>query len=390
MKNIDIVRVSKKHSSRQSQPFNKSKLAKKRKTKIGFALGYGLFEGLRSVFDGSIFAFSFLRNIFSIKPLIFILIPLVYFEIKYLFVLMPDEILSSLKSFLTPQNTFQFVAIGLGVLLLIIISWLLDTILVSGLLRYKYQKIDHRHAKASKSIDDIFKFSGGASLSKLINLTFFIFSFFLFVSLFYFGYILGYGSFSMQITLFLIILFIGVIYYAIYLKFRFTMQNSSAISLGIGKNKLLISIKQSFLSPLRSFCQGLVWLFVLLISISLSSFFAYLLINKLLENELINLSIIALALYSFLIYLIWTIWTAFSIGYWSSITNYEKHISKINFHVDREGDYFGFWIIIIILLIILVIYFVVSFMFSAQLSEFLAKAWEILPDSVKINVPKPN
>jgi uncharacterized membrane protein len=78
------------------------------------------------------------------------------------------------------------------------------------------------------------------------------------------------------------------------------------------------------------------------------------------------------------------------VGYWASLTNYEKHMSKIGFHIDREGDYFGFWIIIIAVLVVLVLYFVVSFMFSAQISEFLTNAWNALPDSFKLNIPKPN
>jgi len=390
MKNIDIVKVSKKPSNKEAQRTKKPKLAKKSKKKIGFALGYGIFEGLRSVFDGSIFAFSFLRNAFSLKPLLFILVPLIYFEIKYLFVLKPDEILTSLKSFLTPQNTFQFVAIGLVALLLIIISWLLDTIIVSGLYRYKFQKIDYRPAKATASIDDMVKFSGGASISKVIKAVFFIISFILFGALFYLGYILGYGSLSTQITLFFIISIFVLVYYSIYLKFRFTMQNSSAISLGLGSNKFITSLKQSFSHPLRSFCQGIVWLFTLLISVSLSGLFTYLLIRNLTANDSIGINVASLTIFTFVIYATWSIWNTFTVGYWASLTNYEKHMSKIGFHIDREGDYFGFWIIIIAVLVVLVLYFVVSFMFSAQISEFLTEAWSILPDTIKINVPKPN
>ena len=393
MRNIDIVKISKNHKPKKTKqiyrvPRQDKKSIRTKKLTIG--LGFGLFNGIKTIFNSSIFMFSFLRNLFSYKPLFFIFIPLVYFELRYLLVLKPDQILSSIKSILTPQNTFQFVAYGLAIIVLLILSWLFDTFVVSALMRYNFQKIDHRKSTALRNINEALKNTGTMVLAKIQRKLVFIFCFIMFCLLIYCSFILGYGSLTNQITLYILSSIFIVIIYALYVKFRFTLQASSAIGLDSQKKKFTISLGQAFRHPVRSFLQSFLWILIFVIITLLCSYLAYSLINLLINSESVATNIGYLSIYSALIYILWSCWTAFSVGYWSSLENYEKHMTRLSFYADHDSDYFAFWILVIIILIALITYFAISFIFSSEISEFLVSIWNSLPDTVKINIPKPN
>lgn len=393
MKSIDIIKISKSPKPKKpKQIYHVPRQDKKklRSKKLSMGLGLGLFNGIKTVFDSSVFMFSILRGLFSYKPLIFIIAPLIYFELRYLLVLKPDQILSSIKSILTPQNTFQFVAFGLAIIVLLILSWLFDTFIVSALMRYNFQKIDHRKSTAIRNINETVKNTGTMVLAKIQRKFVFIFLILSFVLLIYCSFILGYGSLTNQITFYILSSAFFVIIYTFYIKFRFTLQASSAIGLSNQKKKFSNSLAHTFKHPLRSFFQSLLWILILFLIILISSYMAYLLINLLISSEAVVANIFYLSTYSVLIYILWSCWTAFNVGYWSFIENYEKHMTRFSFYADRDNDYFAFWILVIIILIILITYFAISFVFASEISEFLVIIWNSLPETVKINVPKPN
>ena len=176
MKNIDIVKAGKNseqnskkdhiyHVPRDVKPKIKSKPKKIKPSGLG--VWFALKSGLSSIFSSDIFLPALLRNIFSLRTTILVLIPIIYFQIKYFIVLKPDQVLSRLKSFISPQNTFQFVGLGLVVLVAIILSWLADTIILPALYRYKYQKIDNRPVKIFNSLKESLRNMGSFSANKI-------------------------------------------------------------------------------------------------------------------------------------------------------------------------------------------------------------------------------
>lgn len=397
MKNIDIVKVDKKNSkSKEEAIYRAPKSLKnqnnrpKRQKNIGLGIGFAIKSSILSVFDSGIFLASFIRNIFSIRTIFFIAIPIIYFQLKYIIVLKPDQLLDRLKSFISPQNTFQFVGFGLAFLIIVILSWLADTILMPGLYRYRYQKIDSRPTKVSIAIKESIRNIGGISLNKLIKALIFIGFFLLLVLSIYLMYVVGYGSLKSQFSLYITVLMVFSFIYLIYVKFRFYMQTSYSIALGSSQNKLLISSKQSFMRPLRSIAQSFIWSGVLLAVITISLGLVFLESQILYNTESISLNILYLSIITTSLYLLWSSWTAFQVGYWSGLVNYERALSHVHFQADEESGYFGLWILIIVIMIIIAVYFFVSLVLSSQLSDILVGIWDKLPDSIKINIPKPN
>ncbi len=397
MKNIDIVKVNKKNSkSKEEAIYRAPKSLKnqnnrpKRQKNIGLGIGFAFKSSILSVFDSGIFLASFIRNIFSIRTIFFIAIPIIYFQLKYIIVLKPDQLLDRLKSFISPQNTFQFVGFGLAFLIIVILSWLADTILMPGLYRYRYQKIDSRPTKVSIAVKESIRNVGGISLNKLIKALIFIGFFLLLVLSIYLMYVVGYGSLKRQFSLYITVLMVFSFIYLIYVKFRFYMQTSYSIALGSSQNKLLISSKQSFMRPLRSIAQSFIWLGALLAVITISLGLVFLESQILYNTESISLNILYLSIITTSLYLLWSSWTAFQVGYWSGLVNYERALSHVHFQADEESGYFGLWILIIVIMIIIAVYFFVSLVLSSQLSDILVGIWDKLPDSIKINIPKPN
>ena len=399
MKNIDIVKVGKNSSANKNNqdsiyrvprsPKNKPKPRKARSKRIGLGIGFIAKQTIGGMFDGDIFLASLIRNIFSIRTILFVLIPIWYFQLQYLFVLKPDQLLSRLKSFISPQNTFQFVGLGLAILILIILSWLADTILVPAIYRYKYQKIDGRKAKMLNTFKESIRNSAAISANKLYKFITIAIIAGLFIASLYFMYIIGYGSVRSQLWLSVPVVLIFSFIILIYSKFRLYMQASVSVGLSSEQGKYRISFKQAFLKPLRSIQQMSLWLVFFLLAIFASLAVLYLEIQVLAAGLPAIKVALFMAILMTSIYLIWTFWTSFQSSFGVAMLNYERSITKLHFQIDEDSGYFGFFIIIILLLIVIAIYFAVSFALSTQISDILVSIWEKLPDSVKVNLPKP-
>jgi hypothetical protein len=398
MKNIDIVKVKKKQTNRETDRTiyrvpKKDETAKKLSPKqknIGLGLIFALNNSLSSVLDSEIFLVSFLRNLLSLRTVFFAVVPIVYFQLKYILILNPDQILVNLKSTLSPQNTFYFVGVGLVLVLLVIASWLADTIILSAIYRYKYQKIDSRSTRISGSIADILKDIGAVSLNKLAKTTIFIGIIILFSLSIYSMYIVGYGELKNQITLYILVSAVFSLLYLLFTKFRFYLQASVAVGMSSKPNKLIASATQSFLRPARSLAHSAVWLVGLLFFIAISFGLSYLEVMVLNSTESFSLNVLYLSLITTSIYLLWTAWTALQAGFWAGLVNYEKSTSHIYFQSDEDGGYLGLWVLAVVLLLVVAMYFAISFAFSSEISSVLSQIWDKLPDTIKINIPKPN
>ena len=399
MKNIDIVKAGKNseqnskkdhiyHVPRDVKPKIKSKPKKIKPSGLG--VWFALKSGLSSIFSSDIFLPALLRNIFSLRTTILVLIPIIYFQIKYFIVLKPDQVLSRLKSFISPQNTFQFVGLGLVVLVAIILSWLADTIILPALYRYKYQKIDNRPVKIFNSLKESLRNMGSFSANKIYKCIIAVIIFMILIAFMYFVYILGYGSLKSQLWLSVPVLVVFGLIFLIYAKFRLCMQAFAAVGLNSDQNKFGLAFKQSFLRPLYSIQQGFVWLIALLFPISASVMIVLAETSILNSGRSIGVTILYLSFLTTLIYMVWSAWTSFQVGFTSALANYERPLSKLHFQVDDENGYFGFWIVVIMILITIAIYFAVSFAFSSQISDILVGIWEKLPDTIRVNIPKPN
>jgi hypothetical protein len=108
------------------------------------------------------------------------------------------------------------------------------------------------------------------------------------------------------------------------------------------------------------------------------------------STESFSLNVLYLSLITTSIYLLWTAWTALQGGFWAGLVNYEKSTSHIYFQSDEDGGYLGLWVLAVVLLLVVAMYFAISFAFSSEISSVLSQIWDKLPDTIKINIPKPN
>jgi hypothetical protein len=407
-RNIDIARVRKKgtikaaHQSDkrikniykvdkevQSKEPKKNKIAikKSHKSRNGYLIA--LSQSIKSVFSSDIFGFSLLRNILSLRVIVFALMPFAYIQLKYLLVLKPDEILSRIRSIVSPDNTFQFMMWGLALLLLIILSWLADSLLLPSMYRFNYQKLDRRGVSVGSSIVDILNNFLTTVSAKIVRLIMAIFGVMLFAELVYASYVIGYGSISNQVygvVMVSIVFGLLVLFYEI---FRHWGGVITSVELYDSVDKYKRVSAETLLRPLSSIGYGLSWAVGLFFTISLSILIVIAEVY-LLRSTLAGInSILLLAAATTSLYLLWTIWTASSVGFWTSIVHSRSTEAKIRFGSAKDGSLVGFGIVIIIIMLIIGGYLILAFLFSTQVSELLLGLWRKLPDSVRLNLSKP-
>lgn len=350
---------------------------------------FALSQSVRSLFSSDIFGFSLLRNIFSLRVIIIALMPFFYIQLKYLLVLKPDEILSKVKSIVSPDNTFQFMMWGLALLVLFILSWLADSILLPSMYRYNYQKLDRRGVNVGSSIGDILNNFLTTVSAKLIRLIIVISGFIILAALIYFSYVLGYGSISNQVYGVLIIFSVFGVLALIYESFHHWGGVITSVELYDSVDKYRRVSSQTLLRPLSSIGYGLSWAIGLILTLTLSVLIVIAEVY-LLRSPLVGInSVLLLAAATTCLYLLWSTWTASNVGYWTSIVHSRSAESKIRFGSAKEGSLVGLGIVIIIIMLIIGGYLILAFLFSTQVSEILLNFWRKLPENVRLNLSKP-
>ena len=124
-RNLDIARVSKssRGHSRDHQPQHQPHHHQPVPRRMGYWKMIG--KSWRAVFDSNIFQMALLRNLLSVRAILFIVLPAVYFQLRYMLVLKPDQILAKFKNYASPQNTTTLILIGGLVLGFILVSFII-------------------------------------------------------------------------------------------------------------------------------------------------------------------------------------------------------------------------------------------------------------------------
>ena len=399
-RNIDIARVNKVKTTSpassslrpkpkaHSKPQPKAKPASRSKAKIAYLSL--IWSSIAAVFRSDIFMLSFLRNLLSMRVLLFAILPLVYFQLRYMLILKPDQILVNLKSFVAPSNTFQFITWLAAGCLLALVSWLADTIIYPALVRIRYQQLDDRKPLTKKALSDSLKGIIPNSLQKLTKSALALVLIAIALAGYYAMYIFGYGDLRLQIWLYVGFSLAVLVVFCIYVSFRFWLQAATAIGSNQGKSKLVISAKQVVLHPGSAIWHGFNWLIGLAIFVAASLAMVWAEIYLLLKVQSVTLNILLLAVFTTALYLLWTIWSSSQIGYWSYIMHFQRHIVKLAFSSEDESGYIGFWIVIIAVLLVFGLFLAICIAYSGDFSALLGSIWTKLPDTIKVNLPRPN
>jgi hypothetical protein len=404
-RNIDITKVRKKGSINVTQKPKESisgvykvvepnkekpkikikKIPKKSKPTYTAALK----ESFLSILNIDIFGLSLLRNIFSLRVIFFVLLPFAYIQLKYLLVLKPDQLLANFRSVVSPDNTFDFLIWGLFILVICIISWLADSALLPTMYRYKYQKLDGRKVNIGRSFLDIINNFLTVISAKFVRFIQAILGVLILILILYAVYLLGYGSLKLQLTWLTVLSLVLFVVLMVFCNFKYWLNIVTAVELYDSEKKYKRIIKNTLLRPFSSFGHGVSWLFGLALTITLSLAAAILEINILITAPIDLSTVLYLAGLTTLIYLVWSIWTASGVGYWTSIVHARREEARVRFGSAQDGSIFGFIIVLVILILLIGGYLLIAFLFSTQISEALLSIWSKLPQSLKFNLSKP-
>lgn len=408
-RNIDIKKVPKVRATKQSNPGldikmrtkpapmvkpkaeSKNVSPKPKQRTKDHRVGYFAVQASawRAVATADIFQFSFVRNLFSLRVLFFAVLPIFIYQLRYILVLKPDELLNNLKSGLGAESTSGIIAFGMALLTLAIVSWLADTLITPAILRYRYQQLDKRRVSIGRTLRE----SSSVVLHNVWQKTvktavFIIMVLALFIGL-YVSYVLGYGSISQQVVFGSIVGFVVLLLFCMYFALRFWMQTITAVG-GTGERSgISLAFRQLFRHPLTSFGYGLSWVVSLIITIALSILIVMMTVYGLDNTNVVSLHIIYLAGSTTLICVLWSVWTAWQNGYWSKLVHSRSRELRLVVSHEDQLQYWHFLILIIFVLFVITIYIVLAYLFADQLNSALRSISSKLPHSFELNLPKP-
>lgn len=412
LRNIDINRVPKK---RPTQPEVLSlDMHKKRKRNLGVSpamrqkaprvspkkvreVSYrqhsGFFEvqafAWRSVASADIFQMSFIRNLFSLRVLFFATLPIMVYQLRYTLVLRPDELLGHIRSMLAVESTTNILVLGLVIVTAALISWLADTLITPSIIRFQFSQLDNRNTTMGQSVREASSEVLHVIGQKIVRV-------FIFSAIFLVGlvasravYILGYGSLNQQIGLLTIMAGLFGIIAVFYFALRFWLQVITAVGGTAERSRIGLGFRQLFYHPLMSFGYGIFWIASLFIAILVSFALILLVIYGLDNTSSVALHIFILAGSATLLCIIWSIWTTWQSGYWTKMIHSRSRAIPLVLSQLDELKYWHFLVLIILVLAVMVLYIVLAFIFSEQIYALLRSFEATLPDTFKLNLPKP-
>ena len=404
-RNIDIVKVPKQRPTRNKapsldirppKPIDKKSQAKpqtKKYKKVPRKQRAGISEVLVSawqgVFSADIFQMSFVRNLFSLRVIFFAALPIAVYQLRYVFVLKPDELLDGLRGFLAVENTTNILVFGLTVVTLAVLSWLADTLITPSIIRFRFSRLDNRSISMGRSIreasSEVLHNVAQKTVKLLVLLTLLAFV----IGAGYASYVLGYGSISEQ-TSFIIgfgSLFGVILVY--YFALRFWLQVISSVGGTAEHSRVGLGFKQLFYHPLISFGYGIIWIVALSIVVCASLAVTALVIYWLDNTDSVSLHILILAGSTTLICVLWSVWTAWQNGYWTKMIHSRSRTIPLVMSQSDELKYWHFLVLIIVVLLVISSYVVFAFVFSDQIYKAIGSLKSALPETFKLNLPKP-
>lgn len=410
-RNIDIRRIPKKQATRSANPgldikrktvdkprdprsTNKKNSTKEHVNKKSIHVVRGgyftvLASAFRSIAVADIFQFAFVRNLFSLRVLFFATLPIFVYQLRYIFVLKPDELLEGAKSGLGGESTSAIIAVGLAILTLIVISWLADSLITPAIIRYRYQQLDHRYVQISRTLRESSSVVLHNVWQKAVKAMVFILLVIILLIATYVAYVLSYGSTQQQVIFYGVIVIISALLFILYFSLRFWLQTITAIGDMGDQGTISLAFRQIVRHPLVSLGYSLSWIIGLLFVIGLSLALVALVIYGLDNTSVVSVHIILLASSTTLICILWSAWTAWQDGYWTKLVHSRSHEMRLVMSHEDQLGYWHFLVLVIAILFIIGLYVIVAFVFSDQINALLQNIGSRLPNSFELNLPKP-
>lgn len=409
-RNIDIKRVSKPQATKSANPgldIKRKPLKKPSQDKVASdndpikqpgrkpahvsKVGYFavLASAFRAIATADIFQFAFVRNLFSIRVLFFATLPIFVYQLRYVFVLKPNELLDGVKTSLGGSGTSTIVAVGLAILTLAIISWLADSLITPAIIRYRFQQLDHRQVLISRTLKESSSVVLHNVWQKAVKIIVFLLLITFMLLAGYFAYVLGYGSSQQQIVFYGLLSFVGIIIFALYFALRFWLQTITAVGDTGEQGTIGLAFKQLIKHPLTSLGYSMSWIFGLSFVMALSFSIVALVIYGLDNTRVVSLHIIFLAGSTTLLCILWSVWTAWQNGYWTKLVHSRSYEMRLVLSHEDQLRYWHFLVLIIVVLFIITSYVVLVFVLSDQLNALLHSISSKLPSSFELNLPKP-
>lgn len=341
------------------------------------------------VFDAKVFQLSLLRNLLSLRGLFFALIPFAYFQLRFYFVLKPNQILSKANRLTASENTSIFLSVFALLLVMLLISFLADNLIAPALMRYNFQKIGNRKPKLYRAIKESASISLAYTTIKFIKVVVFLLVLGLSTVCVFGAYLLGSGSITQMILYLSVVTTVVVLLLSLYFAFKYWLLGGVAIGYRAGVSKFKLALKRVFGHFISSAGMGLNWLITLSVFCALSLTLSYLVIVFVDKSDSWLVQLVLLALGTTAVYFVWSIWTAWQSGYWSCIIENKALEEGLLYSRVSYSSGWQFFVLLVICTFIVLGCFVISLMYSDRLIDLLGSLSKNIPDKLQYNLPKP-
>lgn len=388
-RSIDILRVQKAKTQKTSpESISKSgDFALPKTKKLSFL---SLIAGTwKLVFDSSAFQFSLLKSLLGLRGLLFAILPLIFFQLRFYSVLNSDQLLRKLNLVLSPSSTSSIlIYFGLAVAA-IMVSFLADTVISPSLVRYNFQKISNRKVKIYNSFQDSASISLGLTLQKIFKFIIFLIVLTVIILIYWIAYLVGGSSIVTLVGNFSIATLLMILVLSLYFAFKNWLLSGYSIGYKEDPGKIRLALKQIFRHPLGSLGYGFIWLFNLIIFIVLSVFLSVLVIRTIDSTGNLWLQIASLAIGTTITYVIWAIWNSWSASYWAIIIqNKAQREDLVLYRMTNKATWQMYSLFSVCILFV-----AGSFLFGLMYSNILISSLEgiskKIPDKLEFNLPKP-
>lgn len=394
-KNIDLIRRKSPTSASLTQD-TPSNLAFEQNTYKTNAVNHKKTEPapqrakLVKVFDHLAIQFSIVRSLFSIRVILFIILPVFVYQLRYISVLNPNQLVNTFRDFVLPKSSLSLVSAFGFLIIFLLLALVINMVVFTFLVRYKFLL----RSRTKKEIINRFKESLSIILPSLTQKAVSVLLLLCIGLMLWFGYyvsfLLGYGSTSTQILLVSAVTVLGAITLIYHRFYRYSSQLISSLggTTFVSRNSFIFS--NIINSPIRVFSksiQNILYLAAFTVASILLAFFQIYILGI---NQSISFSIFSLALYSTLVVLLWSVWNSIDTSFWCKVARKQLDVDPKKYSDELDVDYSGLIIVFISVVLILIVYWVASFFLLNQIEFIMENVSNFMPGKIDLRLPKPN
>lgn len=345
-----------------------------------------------SAWRTEVFHLSLLRTLFSLRPFLFSILPVIFFQFSGSLALRSEQALMRLRSITGSEQTSNYILIGGILLSLVCISWFADMVIAPALAKLANARMDARKLSGTRAILNSVSEINQTIIIRLIHgLGLVLFLFFSAVILFT-SQQLALGSRELLTYGFVAILIITILL-AFHEVARWFSQSyvSTTASLKQGISLTFHNLTRKFLSKLG---YGLSWLAGLAVYIALSFGLVWLEVYLLGNTPSFGLSIFYLAIITTGLYVLWTNWVGFSNNFWTTLSLKRTPQAQIAqaLRNSEKVEKLRVWPILVVITILIVVvlgYFLIVITNVDVIIRGFSHISSSLPKNLQILVPKP-